>query len=344
MSKRQATTFVIEETAQEKTKASRKPYTYTPENNALFEKLPESISGVGEQDDSLSYLRLEKLPIKGLKTLFYSAVAILLFFAGWQLISLGYQAWQLHSLVFVIYMVLLSAALLSAGYVTWQYLTERQTISELQRLQIQADKIAANIASGEAKYYIQALQDFYRDKPQYALLKSCVDKLPDYSNDKEALQHIEQHFFVRLDKEAQRRISTISLQTAIGVGVSPWLGVDVLIAFWRNIVLLNEVAQVYGIRPSISNRLYLFKQVLGNLLFVGTTEAAIDQAFEEMGLENLTAILSARVFQGFGAGVYTIRVGLSAMSVCRPMGFVKQTKPVFTAIVMQLVDQIRRKK
>src|SRR5690554_7520572 len=81
--------------------------------------------------------------------------------------------------------------------------------------------------------------------------------MPDYSNDKEVIQHIDTTFLKPLDEEATRRISTYCVQTGVGVAISPWASLDMLLSLWRSIKMIDDIAQVYGVRPSLPNRLRL---------------------------------------------------------------------------------------
>jgi len=130
------------------------------------------------------------------------------------------------------------------------------------------------------------------------------------------------------------------------VAISPWASLDMLLSLWRSVKMIDEVAQVYGMRPSVMNRYKLLKQVIHQLAFVAASEMVIDQLMEEFGSSTLTGIASARLGQGLGAGIYTARIGISAMKVSRPIIFSKdsqpKTKSVVAPMLARLADKIKK--
>jgi len=169
----------------------------------------------------------------------------------------------------------------------------------------------------------------------------CLEQLPDYSNDREVVEHIERVFLQPLDKEALRRVSNYSLQTGTTVAVSPWASLDMLLSLWRSIKMIDDIAQVYGMRPSMVNRYKLLKLVIHQLVFVAVSEVVIDQVMEEFGSSTLTGMAGARLGQGLGAGIYTAKIGVAAMKVCRPMVFSKDKQPTIRSIIAELILRMK---
>jgi putative membrane protein len=155
------------------------------------------------------------------------------------------------------------------------------------------------------------------------------------------IDHIDRVFLQPLDKEALRRISNFSLQTGAAVAVSPWAALDMLLSLWRSIKMIDDVAQVYGMRPSLANRYKLLKLVIHQLAFVGVSEIVIDQVMDEFGSSTLTGIASARLGQGLGAGIYTARIGIAAMSVSRPIVFSKENRPKAKSVIKPMIENMK---
>ena len=104
--------------------------------------------------------------------------------------------------------------------------------------------------------------------------------------------------------------------------------------------MIDEVGQIYGMRPSLTNRYKLLKSVIRYLAFIGVTELALDEMLQEFGTTSLASITGARVSQGIGAGVYTARIGLAAVAACRPISFTPDNKPKLKDFIKRIVQRM----
>lgn len=295
-----------------------------------------------ELNSKLEGLQLEKLPLKGLKNLVRISVLLLVFIAVWQLVSLYQSALATHWLLAggLTLMLLWLAFAISKTLIN--YLRGRQSFNELDVLRQQAQRLADSVDLGSYSQFTQELATYYHNKPQAELLRSSLVHLPSYSNDAEALAYLEANFLAPLDQEALRRVSTFSLQTAVGVSLSPWVSLDMALALWRNVKMLDEVAQVYGIRPSLATRMRLFNKVLNQLVLVGATEAAIGQFYEELSLDTLGGLVALRGMQGLGAGAYSLRIGITAMTLCRPVEFNATNRPKLSDATKEMFAEAKK--
>jgi putative membrane protein len=105
--------------------------------------------------------------------------------------------------------------------------------------------------------------------------------------------------------------------------------------------MIDDIAQVYGMRPSLSNRLKLLKLVIHQLAFIGMSEIVIDQVMEEFGSTTLSGMASARLGQGLGAGIYTARIGIAAMKVSRPIAFSKERQPKTKSVIVPMLENLK---
>lgn len=143
-----------------------------------------------------------------------------------------------------------------------------------------------------------------------------------------------------MDKQVKKMISKNAAENAVIVALSPLAIVDVLMMAWRNIALVNKITRTYGMELGYISRLKLFKMVLGNMVFVGTTEIATDIGMELFS-QNLTAKLSMRAAQGISAGLLTARLGLKAMEFCRPIVFAKNERPTLSEVRQELLGVLK---
>lgn len=321
----------------------RQAKTFTPNEAEALNEVPEAITS-GERLPHISEysgIALEAIPIKGIKSLFYGLGVLLLILVGWEVYSVFKSALEAHWIIassFILLLVLIS----SLGIrVLRSYLRDQENIGKLDGIQKQARRLREAHDIGNAQSFINVLKDFYSNKPQDVYFQRCLEKLPDYSNDREVIDHIERVFLQPLDKEAMRRISNFSLQTGAAVAASPWASLDMLLSLWRSIKMIDDVAQVYGMRPSLSNRYKLLRLVIHQLAFVGVSEIVINNVMEEFGSSTLTSMASARLGQGLGAGIYTAKIGIAAMKVSRPIEFTTNNQPKTKSIIIPMIEKMK---
>lgn len=103
--------------------------------------------------------------------------------------------------------------------------------------------------------------------------------------------------------------------------------------------MLDEIAQLYGLKLSYWSRIKLIKQVFVNMVYAGASELIADVGTELLGAD-LLGKLSARIAQGLGAGMLTARLGLKTIELCRPIPF-QDNKPTLKDVRKQLITQIK---
>ncbi|GLR63821.1 TIGR01620 family protein [Marinospirillum insulare] len=322
-STRQSKTFVIEEDVPES----------VPESIVANERLPEVTQ--------FSLFKLEALPLKGLKVFFYSALALVVVLSGFELVRAFNYALSIHWVLASVFSVLLGWVALLGLRLVYRYLKDTENLSKQVAMQDKAERLLEGNDFGQAKSFINELRGFYKNKPQEAHFERSIQVMPDYSNDKETINHLDEIFLKPLDKEATRRVSTYAVQSGVGVAISPWASLDMLLSLWRSMKMIDDVAQVYGVRPSLPNRLRLFRRVVNQLLFVGATELIAENALAEFGFQGITTSLSARAGQGIGAGFYTAKIGLAAMKVTRPIAFTSANKPKMSSLTGEMLNKVK---
>lgn len=321
----------------------RQAQTFIPGQAEILNEVPEAITA-GERLPHISEysgLSLEAIPVKGLKSFLHGLGLLLLVLVGWEVFTVFKSALEIHWLIASSFVLLLTLVSGLGFRALRSYLRDQENLGALENIQKQARRLSEVHDIGSGKTFVNELKDFYSNKPQNVYFKQCIEKLPNYANDREVVEHIDRTFLQPLDKEALRRISHSSLQTGVAVAASPWAALDMLFSLWRSIKMIDDVAQVYGMRPSLVNRYKLLKLVTHQLVFIGASEIVIDQMMEEFGSSTLTGMASARLGQGVGAGIYTAKIGIAAMKVSRPIGFLKEDQPKAKSIIRPMVDSMK---
>ncbi|MFG1172465.1 TIGR01620 family protein [Erwiniaceae bacterium CAU 1747] len=144
----------------------------------------------------------------------------------------------------------------------------------------------------------------------------------------------------QLDRQARREISRCAAESTLMIAVSPLALVDMAFIAWRNLRLVNRIAQLYGIELGYFSRLRLFRLVLLNIAFAGASELVREVGMDWMS-QDLAARLSTRAAQGIGAGLLTARLGIKAMELCRPLPWLEDDKPRLGDFRRELVAQLK---
>jgi putative membrane protein len=116
---------------------------------------------------------------------------------------------------------------------------------------------------------------------------------------------------------------------------------DALLSLWRSVRMAREIAVLYEGRPGPLGTLSLMRDIAGTLAAAGASELIADAGAEAFG-STFAATLSAKVGQGMAMGILTIRVGLAAMRLCRPIPFQEEERPRIAHIRDQVFKAIFR--
>ncbi|SFH36689.1 TIGR01620 family protein [Modicisalibacter xianhensis] len=177
-----------------------------------------------------------------------------------------------------------------------------------------------------------------RDAPHWQAFQQAHEAHHDGAETRALLSH---HLLAPRDREARRLISRMAGDTAIMVAVSPLTLVDMLLVAWRNLAMLDRIAALYGLELGYASRLKLFRSVLANMAFAGTSELVSDASMQLFSM-NLAGKLSARAGQGLGVGLLSARLGLRAMRLMRPLPFDEQEAPRIGDLRSELWQRLRR--
>jgi len=303
---------------------------------------PESICSDESMPASSNHreFRLDSVKIKGLKFLFVCFLLTLLLFAGFQIHETYVYAKAIHWVWAVLFSAFIFTLISASAYVLYQFFRSNDDVELLDELRERANEIAIRTDFGTADPLIDKFDLLYVGKPQNAMWRQCKDSLPDYSNDKEVVEHINSTFLKKLDAEAVLYVTDQSLKTSFAIAISPWVIVDMLLSLWRNVNMVNTVIQIYGVRPSFRNRFIAMRRVFAHIIASGSSEAAIDYSAGMLGGQLSAGMLGARLVQGIGAGVYSARIGLAATQEFRPISFKAKEEPSLKEIVNHIKKKV----
>ncbi|BFU59659.1 MULTISPECIES: TIGR01620 family protein [Rodentibacter] len=175
---------------------------------------------------------------------------------------------------------------------------------------------------------------------QSPILVQWQNQLNETYSAQEVAQLFSHHVLKPFDAKAKKLIGKMAAESAVVVAISPLSLVDMFFVAWRNIRLINKIAEIYGIELGYFTRIRLLRMVLVNIAFAGVTEIVQDMSMDWLS-QDITAKFSVRIAQGIGVGLLTARLGVKAMEFCRPLAFQPSEKPKLSHIQKELLTTIK---
>lgn len=177
---------------------------------------------------------------------------------------------------------------------------------------------------------------------QYSLqITQWQQTLQPHYVDGEVLKLFDAKVLCAADKQALNCVTRHASSSAAMIAVSPFALLDMAIVLWRNLVMLRQISQCYGIELSYIGRIRLIKSIFKTMLYAGASEIIADAGNYALGA-GLTGKLSTRVAQGLGAGVLTTRIGVKAMHACRPLPWIAEKPPGLSQLTSQLLTDLKK--
>jgi putative membrane protein len=248
------------------------------------------------------------------------------------------HSWLLGS-VFLILIGSIVSALTMIIWRNYQDIIALRTVSQLQK---EGNLLVATNGYGNALKYVNKITQLYVQRPD---VKPRLDRfyviVNDSHHDGDVCHLYSTQVLKEIDQQAHRLVAKRSKETALLVMISQIALLDSVLTLWRNLVLIQDIAKLYGGRPSFLGSLSLFGAVLQNLIYADVSEMMADSMAEILG-GSMLSMLSAQAVQGVGSGVMTARVGLYAMQACRPLPFAEDEKPRLKDIRREIVASLKK--
>lgn len=148
----------------------------------------------------------------------------------------------------------------------------------------------------------------------------------------------ERELLAPLDAQAKRAIASAAKQVSLVTAVSPRAIIDVAFVIFAAFRLLRTLARIYGGRPGFFGFLRLARAALNHLAVTGGVAVGDDLMQQVLGL-GLAARISAKLGEGVLNGLMTARFGLAALSVCRPLPFIREEPPKIADVAGELLSR-----
>ncbi|MEM7301104.1 MAG: TIGR01620 family protein [Pseudomonadota bacterium] len=148
---------------------------------------------------------------------------------------------------------------------------------------------------------------------------------------------LERELLSPIDAQAQTLILSAAKRVSVVTAVSPRALIDVGYVLAENARLIRALAELYGGKPGYFGMIRLFRNVVGHLAVTGSI-AIGENLMQQVVGHGLAARLSARLGEGVVNGLLTVRIGISAMDLCRPVPFLTLERPGMGRFLSELVS------
>lgn len=205
-----------------------------------------------------------------------------------------------------------------------------------------AEELLSSNRLGEAKPFCCQLANQIPSVRNGDGFQRWSESICETHNDQEVLALYDDLVLNQQDRQARFLVAKYSKEAAIMVSVSSLAVADVMLVAWRNLRLLDALAEVYGVELGYWSRIKLLKLVLFNMAVTGATEVMTDAGMNFLSVD-LAGRVSARIAQGIGVGLLTGRLGLKAMSLMRPLPWQPNKQPKLSEIRRDLLLHLAKK-
>jgi putative membrane protein len=206
----------------------------------------------------------------------------------------------------------------------------------LDALKRDAALVTTNNDPHAARHVAGRLEGIYAGRADLARArKSVADHVPHMFDGTEIVALAERSLMAPLDARAKALTAASARRVALVTAVSPRALVDIAFVVYESIRLAGAIAALYGARPGFFGFWRLTGAILAHLAVTGGL-VLTDGIVEQLVGQGIAAKLSARLGEGVVNGLMTVRVGIAAMRVVRPLPFATQKQPVVRDFIPDL--------
>ena len=206
-------------------------------------------------------------------------------------------------------------------------------LSRIDRIRAMAEDARRDSDMDKARATTRALARLYGNRDD---TKWGIDRLRgaavDTMDADTLLETAERDVLGALDETARAEIEAACRQVATITAIVPLTLADVFVALTANLRMIRKLAVIYGGRSGRLGSWRLMRAVAAHLVATGAVGIADDMIGAVAG-GGAVARISRRFGEGVINGALTVRVGLAAMDVCRPLPFEAMRRPGTTEVV-----------
>ncbi len=214
-------------------------------------------------------------------------------------------------------------------------------LNRMGTLRTAAEEAIATGASKPAAEVLSSLDKLYRDRTDLDWARERLSgALADTPDPQARLEVAERIYLTPLDEAAEAAIMRASRNVAATTALLPLAAVDVLAAFYCNLRMVREIAEIYGGRAGWLGSWRLTRAVVAHLVATGAVAATDDMLGPLIG-GGVLGQLSRRFGEGAVNGALTARVGVAAIDVSRPLPYISRTRPSASGLLLRALRSWR---
>ncbi|MFY0680622.1 MAG: TIGR01620 family protein [Thalassovita sp.] len=225
------------------------------------------------------------------------------------------------------------ALLIVLSLVMIKELAALSRLSRIDKLQGQADQALAEADLEKARRVSTGLVRLYRQRADLDWGRARFEEQQLEPLDASALLVLaETELLTPLDKAAEAEVQAAARQVATVTALVPLAFADVLTALTANIRMIRRISEIYGGRAGAFGSWRMTRAVMTHLVATGAVALGDDMLGSFAG-GGVLSKLSRRFGEGVVNGALTVRVGVAAMEVCRPLPYVQARRPSVSGLV-----------
>lgn len=215
-------------------------------------------------------------------------------------------------------------------------------LRNLDRLKAAALDVLASDDAKRARAVLDDLKEIYDGRADTARsLGKLADGQGSLFDGGEMIRFAERTLMAPLDAQARTLTIASARRVALVTAVSPRALVDIGFVLWESIRLGGAVARLYGARPGFWSSWRLAGAILGHLAVTGGL-VLTDGVVEQLVGHGLASRVSQRLGEGVVNGLMTVRVGIAAMRVVRPLPFEAVAQPMVKDFIPELAGVLKK--
>lgn len=201
-------------------------------------------------------------------------------------------------------------------------------LQRLDKLRQQATIVIESDNGTAGKKLIAELQTLYAHRPDMARPRRELEtETSQLLDGRDMVTSAERQLMTPLDSRAKALTAAAARRVAVVTAISPRAIVDVAFVSYESFKLARTIAELYGARPGLIGSWRLTGAILSHLAVTGGV-ALGDSLIQQLVGHGLAAKLSARLGEGVVNGLMTVRVGIAAMRVTRPLPYEAVKQPM----------------
>jgi putative membrane protein len=186
--------------------------------------------------------------------------------------------------------------------------------------------------------------DLYQRRPDLARAREELEAdLGQMFDGPDQVRQAERRLLTPLDLRARALTAASAHRVALVTTVSPRALIDLAFVIFESVRLGGAIARLYGARPGLLGTWRLLGAIVTHLAVTGGL-VLTDGVVEQLMGQGLAAKLSARLGEGVVNGLMTVRVGIAAMRVVRPLPFAALGAPRVKDFIPELANVLETSK